>query len=160
MKAFSLQEIVIHCPSAPNLESLGFFVGISLPIISCLLHFPSILLGILRSNGRQASKFLQPNLLSPLKTGLTLKSPSPKIPQRQRFLFGPNLCQAQSLGLILRPKNPFLQILITKPISEGPESKLQKPCPNLQTQMMRKKTASSSAFQQNEDMCYGLPYTP
>ena len=67
------------------------------------------------------------------------KSQSPKSPQSQKFLFGPNLCQAQSLGPKLRPKSHFLQILNTRPTSKGPKRKLQKPCPNLQTQMMRKK---------------------
>ena len=34
VKAFSLQKITIHFPSVLNLESLGFFVRISLPTIS------------------------------------------------------------------------------------------------------------------------------
>ena len=140
MKAFSLWEIVIHYPSVLNSESLGFFVGNSPPIIFYQHHFPSIWLGSLKSNGGQPSKLLQPNPLSPLRIGLILKSLSPKSPQSQRFQFGPNLCQAQFLGPKLRPKTLFLQTLNTRPISKGPKSKLQKPCPNLQTQMMRKKT--------------------
>ena len=42
VKTFSLLEIVIHFLFVLNLESLGFFVGNSPPIISCLHHFPSI----------------------------------------------------------------------------------------------------------------------
>ena len=140
MKVFSLWKIVIHCPFVLNSESLGLFVGNSPPIIFCLHHSPSIWLGNSKSNGGQPSKSLHLNPLSILRIGLIPKSPSPKSPQRQRYLFGPNLCQAQSLGPKLRPKSHFLQILNTRPISKGSKSKFQKPCPNLQTQMMRKKT--------------------
>ena len=140
MKAFSLWEIVIHGLFVLNSESLGFFVGNSPPIIFFMHHFPSIWLENSKSNGGQHSKSLHLNPLSPLRIGLILKSPSPKSPQRQRYPFGPNLCQAQSLGPKLRPKSHFLQIWNTRPISKGPKSKLQKPCPNLQTQMTRKKT--------------------
>ena len=51
VKAFSLLEIAIHFLYVLNLESLGFFVGNSPPIISYLYHFPSIWLGNLKSNG-------------------------------------------------------------------------------------------------------------
>ena len=140
VKAFFLWEIVIHYHYVLNLESLGFFVRNSPLIIFCQHLFPSIWLGSLKSNGGQPSKLLQPNPLSPLRIGLIPKSPSPKNPQSQRFQFGPNLCQTQFLCPKLRPKTLFLQTLNTRPISKGPKSKLQKPCPNLQTQMMRKKT--------------------
>ena len=53
MKKFSLLEIAIHFLSVLNLESLGFFVGTSLPTTTCLLHFPSIWLGNSKSNGGQ-----------------------------------------------------------------------------------------------------------
>ena len=140
MKAFSLWEIVIHYPSVRNLESLGFFVGNLPPTIFCQHHFLSIWPGNLKSNGGQPLKLLQPNPLSPLRIGLIPKSPNPKSSQSLRFQFCPNLCQAQFLGPKLRPKPLFLQTLNTRPISKGPKSKLQKPCPNLQTQKMRKKT--------------------
>ena len=116
VKAFSIWEIVIYCSFVLNSESLGFFIG-NLPlIIFCLHHFPSIWLGNSKSNGGQPSKSLHLNLLSPLRIGLIPKSPSPKSPQSQKFLFGPNLCQTQSLGPKLHPKSPFPQTLNTRPI--------------------------------------------
>ena len=112
VKAFSLWEIVIHYLSVLNLESLGLVVGNLPPIASCLLHFPNIWLGNLKSNGGQPLKLLQSKPLNPSKIGLIPKNPNPKSPQSQRFQFGPNLCQAQFLGPKLHPKIIFLQILI------------------------------------------------
>ena len=140
VKVFSLWEIAIHYPFSLNLESLGFFVGNLPPIIFCLHHSLGIWLGNSKSNGGHPSNFLKHNPLSPLRIGLTLKSQSPKRPQRQRYLFGPNLCLTQFLGPKLRQKSPFLQIHNTKPISKGLKRKLLKPCLNLQIQRMMRKT--------------------
>ena len=122
MKVFSLMEITIHSLSVLNLESLGFFVGTLLPIISCLHLIPSIWLGNSKSNGGQPSKF--PNLkpLSLSKNGLIPKSPNPRSPQKLRYLLGPILYHAHLLGPKLLPKILFLQVRPTKPISKGPRT--------------------------------------
>ena len=115
VKAFSLLEIAIHSLSVLNLESLGFFVGTSLPIISYLHHISSIWLGNSKSNGGQPLKFINLKPLNPSKNGLIPKSQNPKCPQKLRFLFGPNLYQAHLLGPKLLQKIIFLQIRLTKP---------------------------------------------
>ena len=62
VKVFSLLEIVIHSLFVLNLGSLGFFVGILLPIVFCLHRIPSIWLGNSRLNGGQPSKVLKHRL--------------------------------------------------------------------------------------------------
>ena len=116
VKTFSLQETVIHSLSVLNLESLGFFVGNSLPIIFCQHHFLSFWLGNSKLNGGPLSKFPKPKHLSSLKDGWTHKNPKQKSPQSQRYLLGPNLCQAQLCGPKLLQKIHFLQIHLTGPI--------------------------------------------
>ena len=114
----SLLEIATHYSFVLNLESLGFYVGIFVPINLNQAHSLSIWLGNSKSNGRPLSKYPKPKPLKLSKNGLKPKSPNQRSLQSQspRYQFGPNLYQAQFLGPKL--KTPFLQIQHTGPISK------------------------------------------
>ena len=133
VKTFSLQETVIHFPFVLNLESLGLFVGNLLPIISYQYNFPSIWQGNSKLNGGPLSKYPKPKHLSISKDGWIRKSPNPKNPQSQRYLFGPNLYQAQLCGPKLLQKTHSLQIQPIGPISRKSKKKQLRHCPNWQS---------------------------
>ena len=133
-----------------NLESLGFYVGIFVPTILNQAHSLCIWLGNSKSSGGPLSKYLKPKPLILSKTGYKPKSPSQRSLQIQnpRYQFGPNLYQAQLLGLKL--KTHFLQIQHTRPISRKSNQMQLKHCPNsltqIQTQMrMTQQTAQPSS---------------
>ena len=145
--ASSLLEIAIHFSFVLNLESLGFYVGTFVPTKLNQAHSLSIWLGNSKSNGGLLSKSLKPKLLKLSKIGLKPKSPNRKSLQSQspRYQFGPNLFQAQ----LLEPKLKmiFLQIQLTRPISEISEQMQLSPCPNSLTQTQNQKRTTLQTAQ-------------
>ena len=99
MIASSLLEIATHYSFVLNLESLGFYVGIFVPINLNQAHSLSIWLGNSKSNGGPLSKYPKPKPLNLSKNGLMPKSPNQRSLQCEspRYQFGPNLYQAQFL---------------------------------------------------------------
>ena len=142
MRASSLLEIVTHYISVLILESLGFYVGTFVPTIFLQANSLSIWLGNSKLNGGPLSKFLQPKPFILLKTGSKHKSPNQRSPQSQnpRYLFGPNLYQAQFRGPKLLQKTHFLQIQPTGPISKTSKNMQLRYYPNLQTLTQKRKT--------------------
>ena len=150
VRASSLLEIATRYSFVLNLESLRFYVGIFVPTNLNQAHSLSIWLGNSKSNGGPLSKYPKPKPLSPSKTRLKPESPKPRSLQSQspRYQFGPNLYQAQLLGLEL--KTHFLQIQHTWPFSKKSKQMQLSHCPSsltqTQTQMRRtQQTAQPSS---------------
>ena len=132
-----------------NSYSLSFCSQFRIPWILCWeftshnflpAPFPQHLAREFKIKWWAAFKISPSQAFESIKDWLDSQKPKSKKPTKTKYPFGLNLCQAQSLGPKLRPKSHFLQIMNIRPISKGPKRKLQKPCPNLQTQMIRKKT--------------------
>ena len=156
MKVFSLSEIAIHSYFVLSLGSLGFSAEI-FPFITFFHRlFPSIWPGNSRLNGRLPSKFPKPKPLNQLKNGLILKNPNPKKTHVLSSSLPRPLSWPQTPSKTFFPSNSAYKAYLKRVKEQAAETLSQL----TDSYDDNEDTASSSAFQQNEDMCYGLPYTP
>ena len=161
MKVFSLLETAIHSPFVLSLGSLGFSVWVFLLIIFSHRLFPNIWLGNLKLNGGPPSKSPKPKPLNPSRLELIPKKSKSKKSSKK-----PSIVTSSLLGPIHWPQTPSKTTFPSNSTYKAYLKRIQEQDTETLSQFKKfdyeddEDTTSSFAFQQDEDMCYGLPYTP
>ena len=161
VKFFSLMETYIQYYFVLSLGSLGFSIE-TLPLIICShLFFPNIWPENLKSNGGLPSKFLKLKPLNQSKIGLILKNPNLKNLQKKTYVWSSSLLEPLSW-----PQTPSKTFFLSNSAYKAYLKKVQEQ--DAETLSLLSDSdddddediASSSAFQQNEDMCYAPIHSP
>ena len=164
VRASSLLEIATRYSFVLNLESLGFYVGIFVPTNLNQAHSLSIWLGNSNIKWWAAFKISQAQTFESVKDWIEAQKPKAKKPSKSKSkvpiwsqpLPGPTSWTQTKNSF---PSNSTYRAFLKKVQADAAES-LSK-LADSDSNSDEEDTADSSAFlQQNEDMCFGFPYTP
>ena len=160
VKVFSPLETAIHSPFVLSLGSLGFSVG-TLPLIICSrLLFPQHLAREFKIKWWAAFKISRTQTFESIKDWIDSKKSKPKKSSKKTHVWSSSLP-----GPLSWPQTPSKTYFPSNFAYKAYLKKVQEQASETLSQLADsddndEDTTSSSAFQQNKDMCYGLPYTP
>ena len=157
MKVFSLLEIAIHSPFVLNLGSLGLFAGIFPFIISFIRLFPQHLAKVFKIKCWAAFKISQTQTFESIKEWIDSKKSKSKKSSKKAPVWSSSLPGPLSL-----PQTPSKTYFPSNSAYKAYLKRVQEQAVETLSQLVDcddddEDATSSSAFQQNEDMCYGLP---